>query len=1279
MVFQSILRCSCLVFCTVAALPFALGDQGISNQSLTYEGTDGVGKGKHIVFLAGDHEYRGEQTLPMLARILAKHHGFKCTVLFSVDKTTGDIVPGSSFMPGTDALKDADLAVMFLRFQNFPAEQMKPIVEYMDRAGPVVGLRTSTHAFQIPTNSKFAKLDHRFAGEDYKGGFGRQVLGETWVSHYGKNHVMSTRIDIVDAQKNHPILRGVQSPWAESGGYWTDPMGDSTVLAMTQPLETMKKDSKPAVDKKPCPNAWVRHYSGKNGAKGRVFTSTSGASEDIRDEDFRRMIINACFWAIGMEDDITKNNDISMVGPYHPSTFQMNSNYYVGVKPLDLAGWESPIMKSDLPLKVRTPRKNRKAPKKRDAPKRDKTSDKKQVQDDSTGVEPFPYDESKTALKLGLAPEPGKALSVELGDHICLIGNSLGERLQHQNFWETQLHQIYPDQELTVRNLCFPGDEVDLRIRSLNFGSPDVHLAHSHANTILMFFGGNESFAGKVGVDEFGESLDKLVSETKRKQYNASGVGPKIVLVSPIAFENTGDQNLPTGETQNKNLALYTAKIKSVAQKNNVGFADVYTPTQSLFENSDQRLTLDGYQLNASGYQLFAPILNQALFGESTKAGKFNQPLKELVQDKNFHWWHRYRAVNGFSIYGTRGKAGSDGTYNNEDVMERERTILDQMTANRDRQIWAIASGKSAPDAVDDSNTLPFINPKTNVGGPNDKQAKAGKLGSLDYRPAADQVSKFKLADGYEINVFATEEDFPELANPVSMNFDSKGRMWVSTMPSYPHWKPKSKLDDKLLILTDTDSDGRADRCKVFADGLYVPTGFELGHGGAYVAQQPDIVFIEDTNGDDVGDVRTRVLTGLGSADSHHGTAAFEWGPDGGLYFGEGTFKYSQVESPYGLHRLNEAGFWRFNPRTQRSHVHVNYAFANPWGLVFDKWGQDFIADASGGQHYSAVLISGKTNFPAKHPGGGHYKRTLNIGKGVQVPDVPKLLKKRIRPTSGCEIVSSSHFPPEAQGNYLFNNVISERAILQHKMEETPTGFNVPEIEPLLNCDDGNFRPVDIQFGPDGALYIVDWHNALIGHLQHNLREPNRDHSHGRIWRITYRGRPLVKPPQIDGAGIPELLEHMKLPEDRTRYRVRRELAARKTESVIPEVQKWLEGLDKTDPNYEHHMLEGLWLYQTHNTINEDLLKRMLNSKNHRARAAATRVLSFWHTQIPDSINLLKLRLNDNSGIVRTEAIRAASFFDADAVGGSVFDVLNYDADEGINYLLEETMKAFEQ
>jgi putative membrane-bound dehydrogenase-like protein len=874
------------------------------------------------------------------------------------------------------------------------------------------------------------------------------------------------------------------------------------------------------------------------------------------------------------------------------------------------------------------------------------------------------------------AAGPVRLYSAELelnqGDHICLVGNTLGERFQHNNTWEAMLHARFPEQQLVVRNLCCPGDEPFERLRTLNFGEPDVHLTHSKADVILFFFGFGESFDNDS--EDFAKDIERLIKETNEKQYNKQP--PRMVFVSPIAFENTGDPNLPTGKAHNARLKDYTKALELVCRANGVGFVNLFRPTLTLFESTDERLTLNGAHLNAAGYKAVAPMLNDGLFGEA-KALAIDSQLLAEVDDKNFHWWHRYRAVNGYSIWGKRGTAGSDGTYRNVDVMERERAILDQMCANRDARIWALAQGKSVADKVDDSNTLPLIQPKTNVGGDNDPNRKAGKLGSLDYLPAEEQRKRFKLAPGYEINVFATEEQFPELANCVSMNFDNQGRMWVSTMPSYPQWQPKSKLDDKLIILTDLDQDGQADSVKVFATGLHQPTGFELGHGGAYVAQQPDVLFLKDTDGDDIADVRIRKLVGFCTADSHHGLAAFEWGPGGALHFQEGTFKQSQVESPYGITRLGDAGVWRYEPRSEKFEVFVSLAFANPWGHVFDRWGQNFVADASPGFNYWATPISGRVAYPDKHAGGSRTKH-LDWGGSKSKRNYPTFIKKRTRPSSGCELVSSRHFPPEAQGNFLLNNVIGDRAILQHKVNDKDSGFEGEEVTRLVECEDGNFRPVDLQFGPDGALYIVDWHNALIGHLQHNLREPNRDKSHGRIWRVTYKGRPLVKPPVIAGAPVADLLELLSEPEDRTRYRVRRELAARDTSEVTKPLAAWVEELRTSDADTTHQLLEALWVYQTHNVINEGLLSELLQCDNFRARAAAVRVLSYWHDRLEKPVALLRQRINDEHPRVRLEAVRAASFFAADDVQEAVLDALNHDLDEYLDYTLDETLRALD-
>jgi hypothetical protein len=310
---------------------------------VVYQGDKGPGAGKHIVLLAGDHEYRSEETLPALARILAKHYGFKCSVFFTTDPKTGFIEPGSSNISGLDALKTADLLVVFLRFQDFPDAEMQHIIDYLDRGGPVIGYRTATHAFQIKRpDAKFLKYTWNDK-ESYPGGFGRQILGETWVSHYGKNHAQSSRLLLNPDHANHPILRGVKDVWVQSGGYTADPIEGSQVLALGQILDGMTPDSPLAKDKKDLPVAWVRTYTGPSGKSGRVFTTTHGASEDLLNDGFRRMLVNAALWGAGLEKSIQSASDISFVGPYQPSTFSFGG-FVKGVKPAELAGWNSPIM-----------------------------------------------------------------------------------------------------------------------------------------------------------------------------------------------------------------------------------------------------------------------------------------------------------------------------------------------------------------------------------------------------------------------------------------------------------------------------------------------------------------------------------------------------------------------------------------------------------------------------------------------------------------------------------------------------------------------------------------------------------------------------------------------------------------------------------------------------------------------------------------------------------------------------------------------------------------------
>ncbi len=319
-------------------------------QTLVYEGDEGIGKGKHIVFIANDHEYRSEQTCPAMAKILAKRHGFKCTVLFGVDEN-GNIKAGSAPVPGMKALKDADLLFFFTRFMNLPDDQADLLVDYFERGGPAVGIRTSTHCFN-GQEGKWAKLNFNHEGEDYLGGLGEQIFGNTWhrergQDHYGTNHATGALVTPVASAKDHPINSGVGPIHSWCGAYRSRPPADATPLVEVQVLDKLAPGGEP-VEEKPLVSAgWTRDfYVAPSGEKkdARVVYLSFGTSEDLHDEDARRSFVNACLWAGGMEDEIKPDLNVDLVGGFAPSPFTTGALYFDGVKPSELAGWDSQVM-----------------------------------------------------------------------------------------------------------------------------------------------------------------------------------------------------------------------------------------------------------------------------------------------------------------------------------------------------------------------------------------------------------------------------------------------------------------------------------------------------------------------------------------------------------------------------------------------------------------------------------------------------------------------------------------------------------------------------------------------------------------------------------------------------------------------------------------------------------------------------------------------------------------------------------------------------------------------
>jgi hypothetical protein len=310
---------------------------------LVIAGGDGPGHGKHVVLISGDEEYRSEEMLPQMAKILAKRHGFKCTVLFAINPKDGTIDPNQSDnIPGLEALDSADLMVIFTRFRKLPDAQMKHIVDYVESGKPVIGLRTATHAFDPKPGTTYAKW--KWNSKDWDGGFGRQVLGETWISHHGNHGKQSTRGIIAKGQEMHPILRGIKSGdiWGPTDVYGVRlPLpGDSTPLVLGEVLTGMSPTDPPApgkVNEPMLPIAWTHTYSTPAGKSARTFTSTMASSQDFESEGLRRLLVNACYWAVGLENKIPERANVELVGEYKPSPFKGNG-FKKGVKPSDLAG-----------------------------------------------------------------------------------------------------------------------------------------------------------------------------------------------------------------------------------------------------------------------------------------------------------------------------------------------------------------------------------------------------------------------------------------------------------------------------------------------------------------------------------------------------------------------------------------------------------------------------------------------------------------------------------------------------------------------------------------------------------------------------------------------------------------------------------------------------------------------------------------------------------------------------------------------------------------------------
>lgn len=1121
----------------------------------------------HVVFVTGDEEYRSEESMPLLAELLEREYGCRTTVLYAQDEH-GFIAPNHlTNIPGLEALETADLMVQFTRFRALPEDQFQMILDYAQSGRPMVGFRTSTHAFLYPKGHPLAKWNDRFSVE---------FFGQRWITHHG--HRSTTRAYLSMKPTEHPVLQGVEEFEAPSWLYHVSGGGDklpddAKVLldGLTINSSHVGKEDRFPVSQ---PLAWVRER--ENGQ--RVFFTTLGHPGDFEQESMRTLSLNGIMWALGREEEIPIYGCAPIL--FHP--FRPTADAYGGAVP-------------------------------------------------------------------GRRPEglPEK-WEPRQGAQIAFVGNTLAERMSFFGGFESALHRAFPTHKLHVRNLGWSADTMTFQPRPAAFGTMEEHLEALQSDTIFAFFGFNESFAGEEGLPEFRKDLEDFVRRIRGRRL-ADGTYPELILVSPIAPENVGGR-YPSNLPLLKQLEPYVDAMEEVAERCQVRFLNdfrmaAYAPDETVYPE-DERKTINGIHLNEMGHMELGMNLLFYLTQEIPYPDDNFMAILQEVRKKSQYWWYRHRAINGYYIYGGRkdpfGSVSFPGEMHN----------LDLLVAAHDLRIHALAQAEDL-DAV----------PEVNMAGlPPLPTIPSNFTKDITILSPEEAEASMTMAEGYQATVFASEVDFPQLENPVAMTFDGQGRLWVSVMPTYPQVVPGEEPNGKLLIFEDTTGDHRADEVIVFADKLYLPAGFELGDGGAYVAQQPNLLFLKDLDGDDRADTREVVLQGFGTEDSHHAISAFTWGPGGGLYMQEGTFHHSQVETPYGPVRVKDGAVFRWEPHTGRLRVHTPFGFWNPWGHVFDAYGQDYIGDASDGNNYIAAPITTDKEYH-------RYRRGLE-----------PFTTARVRPTGGAEIVTGHMFPQSVQGDFLVTNTIGFQGIRGHHLAPDGSGVKAESHWDLLSSPDPNFRPIDLQFGPDGALYFVDWFNPLIGHMQHSIRDPKRDHSHGRVWRVSYVGEeaaPARRPEATEQAmgdlsklTAAELLPFLADSDTRLRYRVRREFRTRPAAQIEA-------AMNEQPPIHELHALEHFWVRQQAGLLKLEHAQRMYRSQDARVRAAVVRALSMEKDNpvfAPIMNEFLGLAALDEAPQVRLEAASLATRVPGEAAVEAVLQIAEGPRDRWLDYAIDQAL-----
>ena len=804
------------------------------------------------------------------------------------------------------------------------------------------------------------------------------------------------------------------------------------------------------------------------------------------------------------------------------------------------------------------------------------------------------------------------------GDKVVFLGDGLIEQEQYFGWIEVMLTTAWPDRHVTFRNLGWnadtPAGDSRFGLSLLQAGREPAdegwkqlqkQLELTKPSVLVLGYGMGSSLEGGTA------GLGMFVSDYERLLKRAKAISPAVrfVFLSPI-------QRQDAKHPQANVLYKYAEAIAKLARQNGAPFVNLLGAARSAAERKDL------IHLNNAGYKTVAGAIAKSLgipdSGWSSSA--HTGVLRDVILRKNEWWFHRSRPANMAYVFGFRKHEQGQ---NAVEIPQFDKLVVEEETR--------IASLRRLK--------------------PVNLQEKKPRLESKYAKFTRQPTPEFTVGKDLEVTLFAEN---PQLNKPIQMNFDPQGRLWVASSEAYPMIEVGQGAPDKIVVLEDTDGDGKSDKSTVFADGLLIPTGVEPGDGGVYVAQSTDLLFLEDTDGDGKADVRRRVLSGFGTEDTHHNLHTLRWGFDGRLYMNQSIYTRTDTETPRGVVRLKAGGGFRYNTDSMRMEIFFR-GLVNSWGHQFDQYGQSFLTDGAGFQGI-AYTFPGASFRPT--PGS---RRDLNL---ISPGNYPKFASK--------EIVYGDSFPKSWQGSIVTCDFRANR-VTRFSLVEQGSGFVTQQEEDLLRTTASSFRPIDVKQGPDGALYIADWSNPIINHGEVDFRDARRDRWHGRIWRVSWKGSQKNKQQNLADLGTRQLLNSLGSDDRYVRDQARRVLFEQRDQTRA-ELAQWLRGIPHHD---EMERLQALWLHQGLNVANQTLLREMLQADEPRIRAAAVRVLADWADPKTDfrarlkpgaALGLFRQAANDSHPRVRLEAVRGVARLNTAKAAEVALGVLSHEMDRFLDY-----------